>query len=208
MKVIVSESVLNELQTRKNPRKTGAESQAYLGSNWVKKFAHGGEYNEENLLQYELMEENPDIFPETRIKTMNNGSIIVLQRKVDVSVQEQMWEKVSRAYHWRQFNTTFRTLLEGIAEQGLTSEWQEIIDWQIQYMRDNEIGLHDIRNYDANQIIGWFQEYINLCNNLHEITKNDFVLKRYQMDLHDENFGLDGGKLKIIDFISALKKKT
>ena len=47
-----------------------------------------------------------------------------------------------------------------------------------------------------------FREYVQLSLALHELIKKDGTLKKYDVDLHGENYGLDrNNKLKIIDFI-------
>lgn len=196
-KIIISENFLNELKIKKNTHaKESGFSEVYVGDNWVKKLSIDDKYSKQDLLQFRVMSKNPSIFPETKIKKLKDGTIIILQKKVDVSEQNNIYLKVANAHdpllHPHSYD--FDMFLNSIAQNGLNESINDEFKSQIVNMR---------KKYYENAIINRYVEYVALANKLYRLTRKYTIFRRFQMDLHSLNFGLDAqGNIKIIDFIS------
>lgn len=193
--VIISENLLQELNVRVNDGgHCSANSKVFLGDKWVKKIPISGQYSNKELTQYEIMAKHSDIFPKTKILKYPGCRTLILQQKLNVAAQEEIYEQVEKKFAYKLVDLTFRTLLERIAQSGLTLEYKSKVDTIFKDMKDKNVSPN---------IINRFSEYVFLANNLYHLTKQYKQFLPYQMDLHDRNMGLDeNGEIKIFDFIS------
>ena len=137
------------------------------------------------------MEQNPQFFPATKIKYLNSG-VVILQEKLNVDSAKKIWYEVQ--YYFKQYYNiwSFKQFVSDLAEEGLTDVLEEMMK---RVLRDG----HRVAN---TKLKYKFREYVQLSLALHELIKKDGTLKKYDVDLHGENYGLDrNNKLKIIDFI-------
>lgn len=175
-KILISEKILKELQTRRNDSfDYSAYSNVYFGDNWVKKFSYSEDYSEVEMCQFKLMAANPDIFPETRIKKLKKGTLI-LQRKINVDIATKIYDVVSYPIN------DFRGFLEDIAREGIDEDISEIIE--------------------LNRVNKWFMAFVEIVLKLHKLLQEKPCRFPHRIDLHNENFGIENGKLKIIDFLA------
>ena len=192
--IIISETFLNELSIKKNPMASpSAVSTVYLGDKWVKKFKNkniktGRSYSKEELLQYKIMEENPDVFPITKVKQSKTGETIILQKKVNIERQQGIY--IAIAEKLQGFN--FKDFLEKIANRGMSND-----PLYLQFIKETGENLGE-------RLCLYFEQYIYLAVRLHELRQKYKI--EYSADLHSQNFGLDGEKIKIIDFLSPYLK--
>lgn len=243
-KIIISEKILQEIQTKQNELgHDSASSSVYLGKNWVKKYSNQGAYPEIEIFQYQLMQNNSDIFPETKVKkikgqlynfangkpekpkvfnnvdhcrrwleynlTKNNTPIrdqmlemgydaiviksdfIFLQKKVDVLGAKHIYKDINRVFKDTLSDGEFRDFLENIVYDGLkTRRYQDIYEDNLKRMKEKN-----------KELVPWFKQFVHITNQLHLLLKNNLPPNAYSIDLHNENFGIDNGKIKIIDFL-------
>ena len=188
--IIISETLLTELLTKKNLRgEYSSYSSVYLGNNWVKKLSKDGKYPESELAQYKLMSEHPDFFPTTIIRNTKSG-LVILQKKLNIAMAKRIWEDVQ--YEYNMFNQytyyNFRSFLEDLAERGANNTIKNIQKVMLQNMNTNALKR--------------FNEYFELSLHLYELRKKNPDVYKYEVDLHDGNYGVDhNGNIKIIDFI-------
>jgi len=191
-KIIISETFLNELLTKHNEMGNESSfSKVYLGDKWVKKISKNDEYPESELAQYKLMEQNPEFFPVTKIKYLNSG-VVILQQKMNVRKAQLIWDQVE--YYFIQYYNrwSFKKFVCNLAEDGLNDVLEKMMN---RVLRDGHRVADTKLKYR-------FREYLQLSLELHELIKKDSTLKKYYIDLHGENYGLDdNNNLKIIDFI-------
>lgn len=187
LKIKLCETILKELSTRKNDAAyNGGSATVYLGDKWVKKIAVLGEFSEANIFQYELMSKNPEIFPTTKIKKFEKG-VVILQKRVDTNSAEKIYYEIQKHLDLFEYYS-FREFLEGIVKEGFIEEYKYIYTQNWKHFRRIEIGSR-------------FKEIVTLCVKLHDLLKKNPFTGFHRIDLHDENFGVEDGKLKIIDFM-------
>lgn len=196
--IIISETILNELLTRKNRLSADSSvSKVYYGNNWVKKIKNpatntGSTYSKEELLQYTIMQDNQNsgIFPPTIVKQTKdkNGALhpLILQRKVDVDSQISIYHKI--IINIQPIN--FRQTIEVIGDRGISSSMKE--------------DIREIHETLSEGLSKYFDEYIDIVSKLHQIRKKYHL--EYRSDLNSGNFGFYNGKLVIIDFLSPYLK--
>lgn len=186
-----------ELLTKANPTAAPSKvSTVYLGNKWVKKVKNkygktGENYSKEEMMQFKIMQENPDVFPITKIKQVRNKNNelepLILQQKIDVTKQQGIYisiqENMGNLMHLRE-------ILETIANLGINDHMRKIINL--------------IQGRLPERLLNYFNQYVNLSEKLFEIRKKYHL--EYSADLHSQNFGLDGEKIKVVDFLSPFLK--
>lgn len=197
MKITISEQILTELLTKANPTAAPSKvSTVYIGDKWVKKVKNkyektGKKYSKEEMLQFQIMQENPDIFPITKIKQIRNQNNelepLILQQKINVSKQQGIYFSIQENMGEFMY---FRQILETIANEGMNEYMKSLIA--------------NIMGRLSERLANYFKQYILLSQRLYEIRKK-YDLK-YSADLHSANFGLDGEKIKVVDFLSPFLK--
>lgn len=177
MKIIISESMLDELSTKANDKSTvfSGSSTVWFGKNYVKKIPIDGvEFSHVEMVKFKIMTKHPEIFPNTIIRKLSSGTI-VLQKIVNTQAVES---DVSNFIKFKIFDNIkqFARFMNSVAHYGYVTDYS-IVDLS-----------------KSNNQYEVLSKYINLCLLLHKVA--DLL----HMDLHDDNWGYLDGELKIIDF--------
>ncbi len=195
-KLIISETFLNELLTKHNEMGNESSfSKVYLGDKWVKKISrdNSGKYPRAELLQYETMQEYPQIFPATKIKYLNSG-IVILQQKMNVKKAQLIWDEIDQIVEsYDDGSFWLRLLVQKMAKRPNDPDVKNTNEKILEYFQTQNV---------TNETLNRFKEYLNLSLELYNIRESNPELKNYSVDLHRNNYGVDdNNNLKIIDFI-------
>jgi uncharacterized protein YjgD (DUF1641 family) len=188
-------------------------SKVYLSDKYVKKVAKKGEYPYREILQYKVMENRPDIFPKTVVRELKDGRIVIVQEKLDTGSMNTIFDLVEKAIKkairgldavgelsasYLDFadeslltHPYLRLTIQAVASYKMSEDVEKNIEKIIETMDENG---NETESY-------YFQEFLEIARELHKI-KNK-VPDLNSVDLHDNNFGVDGnGNIKVFDFAS------
>lgn len=203
MKVKISQSIFEALRNKNTNDydDSSAFSIVYIGNKVVKKIPNDGKYSFEELLQYDVMSQNPDIFPKTTIKKLKNGSTVVIQEKLNTALGKKIYEEIQVEIESVVASLNgvippsvddelfdFRKFLEDVAMFGISQEAKKYFPTILKQI--------DKTTKTAKK---YFYRFYEIANEIHKL-KLKFPRLR-DADLHSGNFGVDGqGILKIFDF--------
>lgn len=157
-------------------------SDVYIGKNIVKKIPKRGakKYEKKQVQQAELMADNSDIFPSTKIFYKSGEAVLILQKKVDTQKAKTLYNEIGEVLGGADM---FLTVLEEVSKYGISEK--KFFEKYKPYFKDDDVLFY------------WFKKFIEVANRLSQINEIEMPFA----DLHDENFGIENGvNLKIIDF--------
>jgi hypothetical protein len=213
MKIKISENIFEALSRKRKNNKISqsASSTVYLGKNVVKKISREGEYPENELLQYKVMEldsakeGSESIFPKTNIRRTSDGDIVIVQEKLDDKRGAKIAAKVNnvmskvakklKADQETKYAFFFLTpFLNNIADKGLKKNVEQALP---QYLNLFQQNFPTEYNY--------FLQFLTIAKKINDIKRQ--VPRTFDADLHDKNFAVDkNGKIKVFDFQSPHNK--
>lgn len=213
MKVKISQSIFEALRNKNTNDydDSSAFSIVYIGNKVVKKIPNDGKYSFEELLQYDVMSQNPDIFPKTVVRELKNGKIVIVQEKLDTggiknifdSVEKSIKKAVGQLDAVGELDASYldfvdesilghrylRLTIQALASYNMSKDVEKNLEKIINKIDKNgdEIELH------------YFQQFLEIARELHKIKNKVPDLNRF--DSHYGNFGVDGnGNIKVFDF--------
>jgi len=207
MKIKISENIFEALSRKRKNNKISksASSTVYLGKNVVKKISREGEYPENELLQYKVMEldsakeGSESIFPKTNIRRTSDGDIVIVQEKLDDKMGTKIAAKVNNLMSKvaKKLKTDQETkyafffltpFLNNIADKGMKKNVEQALP---QYLNLFQQNFPTEYNY--------FLQFLTIAKKINDIKRQ--VPRTFDTDLHDKNFAVDkNGKIKVFDF--------
>lgn len=192
MRIIITESIINEIgiKNKEIGNFFDTHSHVYSGKNIVKKFPKKRkEFNEVELLCFNIMSNYPNIFVWTKI--INKS--MVIQKKVDVLLAYRDYESLDNYFIDNQLGGSFETYLELLGTFGKESSARNRLK---KAFFDSNPDTNLIKIFNEFNLWGVKMNYV--------YKKHKDSLARKSLDLNSGNFGYDNGKLKCFDFIIAL----
>lgn len=176
MKIIVSENIITELKTYPNQNITrGSFSNVYVGNKWVKKISRKPNgYSQEELDVFELMENYPNFFAETKVINKK----LVIQKKIDTKTIQSFFSDFPKTSELIDF-------LDRTFEKGF---WENKVEHDF-FLKTIDSKFKEI--FDKFVLFA-----IDFNKTLYRRFKN---ISRYEPDINLGNWGMDGDNLKLLD---------
>jgi hypothetical protein len=192
--IFISESTLNEILKIVNANDaSSASSNVFFGKRFVKKVAQKGEISEGEFLQYKAMEQFPEFFPKTMVKKLKDGTIVILQERLDTTKIISIYDKLDYILSTK-FHTDLRMFLQSIAGKKIS---QDEIDETINFFKKNYDKYYD--SYD------YLIEFIKIAQKVGDIISSNSAFG--VADLHSGNFGVNSNwQIKCFDFQNPIVK--
>lgn len=192
--IFISESTLNEILKIVNANDdSSASSNVFFGKRFVKKVAQKGEISEGEFLQYKAMEQFPEFFPKTMVKKLKDGTIVILQERLDTTKIISIYDKLDYILSTK-FHTDLRMFLQSIAGKKIS---QDEIYETINFFKKNYDEYYDSYEY--------LIQFIKIAQKVGDIISSNSAFG--VADLHSGNFGVNSNwQIKCFDFQNPIVK--